>query len=233
MSLAISIAQEHIDSAKDITAINEAKQDLDNSFNQAQLTEQQLIEEEQRKLKEEEKTKVLALNQAKETLQELIDKAGIVLSELKHDEVSTLLSSAISTAQDQLSSAKDIAAIDEAKLDLDKSINQAQSKEADLLEEEHREQQEKEASENAAKLLSETRNVLTRLIDEAKIYKETIEYADIATELQYVIESVEKFSEVNSDNIQEIQSNISSLKTALSNAKNEVTSEKKTQSHIF
>jgi chromosome segregation ATPase len=182
--------------------------------------------------KKEEEAKEHALNLAKDTLQELVDKANSVLTDLKHDEVSTLLSSAISTAQEQMSSAKDIAAIDDAKHELDKSINQAQSKESDLLEEEKRKQQKKEASENAAKLLSETRNALTRLIDEAKKYKETIEYADIATELQYVIESVVKFSEVNSDNIQEIQSNILSLQTALSNAKNDVTSEKKTQSHV-
>ena len=232
LSSAISTAQEQMCSAKDIVAIDEAKHELDNFINQAKLKEQELIEEEQRKLKEEEEAKVLEFIQTKETLHELIDKANNVLSELKHDEVSTILSSAISTAQERMESAKDIAAIHEAKHELDNSINQAKLKEQELIEEEQREHQEKVASENAAILLSETRNALTRLIDEVKKYKETIEYADIATELQYVIESVERFSEVKTDNIEEIQSNILSLKTALSNAKNEVNSEKKTQSHV-
>lgn len=182
--------------------------------------------------KKEEEAKECALNQAKDTFKEIIDNASDLLSELKHDEVATILSSAISTAQEQMCSAKDIVAIDEAKHELDNFINQAKLKEQELIEEEQREHQEKVASENAAILLSETRNALTRLIDEVKKYKETIEYADIATELQYVIESVERFSEVKTDNIEEIQSNILSLKTALSNAKNEVNSEKKTQSHV-
>ena len=77
-------------------------------------------------------------------MQELVDRANSVLLDLKHDEVSTLLSSAISTAQELIDSAKDIAAIDEAKHDLDKSINQAQLKEQELIDEEQRKLKEEE-----------------------------------------------------------------------------------------
>ena len=68
--------------------------------------------------KKEDEAKERALNLAKDTLQELVDRANNVLLDLKHDEVSTLLSSAISTAQELIDSAKDITVIDEAKQDL-------------------------------------------------------------------------------------------------------------------
>ena len=144
LSSAISTAQELIDSAKDIAAIDEAKHDLDKSINQAQLKEQELIEEELWKIKEEDEAKERALNLAKDTLQELVDRANSVLLDLKHDEVSTLLSSAISTAQELIDSAKDITVIDEAKQDLNNSITHAQLKEQELIDEEQRKLKEEE-----------------------------------------------------------------------------------------
>ena len=89
--------------------------------------------------KKEEEAKECVLNQAKDTFKEIIDNASDLLSELKHDEVATILSSAISTAQEQMCSAKDIVAIDEAKHELDNFINQAKLKEQELIEEEQRE----------------------------------------------------------------------------------------------
>ena len=92
--------------------------------------------------KKEEEAKELAFNQAKDTLQECINKANCVLSDLKHDEVLTPLSSAISIALEQIESAKDITAIDEAKQNLENSINLVQFKENELIEEERKREEE-------------------------------------------------------------------------------------------
>lgn len=222
------------------------KQKTENDSLQQQI--QELVEEKEElspymylvEAKKEQEAIESAIKEARKNLQNSLDSTMSILSTIKHDEVRNSLEDAIKSSRELVNSVDcTLEELNDSKESLDTASKVAEEQEKNLIKQEEADRKRREEEEEKKRLEEEKKhkeqelkNDLERLVGTAKSYCNTINYDDISMPLQAVIDNTLMFIKAGLFEYNTLENKYTALNNSLDEAKKEVESAKKTESHV-
>lgn len=181
-----------------------------------------------------------AIKEARKNLQNSLDSTMSILSTIKHDEVRNSLEDAIKSSRELVNSVDcTLEELNDSKESLDSASKVAEEQEKNLIKQEEADRKRREEEEEKKRLEEEKKhkeqelkNDLERLVGTAKSFCNTINYDDISMPLQAVIDNTQMFIKAGLFEYNTLENKYTTLNNSLDEAKKEVESAKKTESHV-